>query len=82
VAEAEALYRRALRIKETVLGPEHPELVTTLNNLGVFCADQNRPAEAEARYRWALAILESSVDAAHPRARAVADNLAKLTSRS
>jgi Tfp pilus assembly protein PilF len=32
LAQAETLYRRALAIKEDVLGHDHPELVTTLNN--------------------------------------------------
>ncbi len=35
-AEAEPLYKRALAIKEKVLGPEHPEVATSLNNLGLL----------------------------------------------
>lgn len=33
--EAAQLYTRALAIEEKVLGPDHPDLATTLNNLGV-----------------------------------------------
>ncbi len=35
-AEAEPLYKRALAIKEKFLGPEHPEVATSLNNLGLL----------------------------------------------
>ncbi|CAN0437959.1 unnamed protein product, partial [Ectocarpus sp. 8 AP-2014] len=31
--EAEPLYRKAVEIGETVLGPDHPDLATWLNNL-------------------------------------------------
>ncbi len=32
-AEAESLYRRALAIQERVLGPEHPDVAASVNNL-------------------------------------------------
>lgn len=32
-AEAEPLYRRALAIQEKTLGPEHPKVAASLNNL-------------------------------------------------
>ena len=31
--EAEPLYQRALAIKEKALGPNHPDVATSLNNL-------------------------------------------------
>ena len=43
---AEALYRRALAIKEALLGPEHPDVAITLNNLAVACQMQSRDREA------------------------------------
>ncbi|SLM37739.1 beta transducin-like protein het-e4s [Lasallia pustulata] len=68
MAEAEAMYRRALEGKEKAWGPEHtstldtekawgPEHTSTLgtvNNLGVLYKDQGKMAEAEAMYRRAL----------------------------
>ncbi len=35
-AEAEPLYKRALRIDERALGPDHPDVATDLNNLAVL----------------------------------------------
>lgn len=40
LAEAEALYRRALATNETVLGPEHPEVANVLSNLAVLLMHQ------------------------------------------
>jgi tetratricopeptide (TPR) repeat protein len=34
--DAEPLYQRALRIWETALGPDHPLVATSLNNLAVL----------------------------------------------
>lgn len=42
-AEAEALYLRAIVIMETVLGPDHLEVATTLNNLAGLLYKQVRP---------------------------------------
>jgi tetratricopeptide (TPR) repeat protein len=46
-AEAEPLYRRALSIREKVLGPEHPDTATILDNLAELYRQQGRYAEAE-----------------------------------
>ena len=35
-ADAEPLYKRALAIYEKALGPDHPYVATTLNNLAVL----------------------------------------------
>ncbi len=37
--EAEPLYRRALAIFEASLGPAHPDVATSLNNLAVRSPD-------------------------------------------
>ncbi len=61
-AEAEPLYKRALAIKEKVLGPEHPEVATSLSNLGlllnysVLLRATNRSDEAERMEARAKAI--------------------------
>ena len=35
-AEAEPLYQRALEIREKALGPEHPDVALSLNNLAML----------------------------------------------
>ena len=37
-ADAEPLYKRALAIREKALGPDHPDVATSLNNLASFTA--------------------------------------------
>ncbi|SLM37476.1 nb-arc and tpr domain protein [Lasallia pustulata] len=54
MAEAEAMYRRALEGYEKAWGPEHMSMLDTVNNLGVLYKDQGKMAEAEAMYRRAL----------------------------
>ncbi|KAF1954406.1 HET-domain-containing protein, partial [Byssothecium circinans] len=54
LAEAEAMYSRALQGKEEALGPKHTSTLNTVNNLGNLYADQGKLAEAEAMYSRAL----------------------------
>ena len=53
------LLEQVVKIQEKLLGPDHLDLVQTLNNLGVLRHTQGRQAEAEAFYRWALEICEA-----------------------
>ena len=39
LAAARPLYERALAIREKVLGPEHPDTATSLNNLAALLQD-------------------------------------------
>jgi tetratricopeptide (TPR) repeat protein len=64
--ESEHLLTQVLKIQEKLLGPEHPELAQTLNNLGVLRHTQGRYAEAEAFYRWALEICEAHLGLRDP----------------
>jgi len=58
IAAAESLHTRALRIRERVLGPHHPELTFTLRGL-VTCEERTgRLDEAIASQRRAMAIDE------------------------
>ena len=43
----ELLHQRALAIREKTLGPEHPHVATSLNNLAALYRAQGRYAEAE-----------------------------------
>jgi Tfp pilus assembly protein PilF len=46
--EAEAMHRQALRGYEKVLGPEHPDTLTSVNNVGLVLERQGKYKEAEA----------------------------------
>ena len=52
--EAEAMHRRALEARETVLGCEHPDTLTSVSNLGRVLSRQGKYEEAEAMNRRAL----------------------------
>jgi tetratricopeptide (TPR) repeat protein len=45
-ADAEALYKRALAIREKAVGPQHPEFAASLNDLADLYKDQGRYADA------------------------------------
>ena len=65
-ASAEQLLREAARLQEASLGPLHPDLANTLNNLGVVCEVAEKPAEAERYFRRAYDIATASLDPDHP----------------
>ncbi|MCX5698057.1 MAG: tetratricopeptide repeat protein [Candidatus Omnitrophica bacterium] len=60
--EAEFLYRRALAIREKILGPEHPDTATSLGNLALLLYKKGEYQAAEPLYRRALAIREKMLD--------------------
>jgi hypothetical protein len=62
---AERLLREAARLQETRLGPSHPDLANTLNNLGVVCEITDKPLEAEQCYRRAYAIAVAALEPDH-----------------
>jgi len=76
VSEVEGLYRRALAIQERVLGPEHPALANTLNNLAALLDQQGKFTESEPLQRRALAILEKALGPLHPDTAATLTTLA------
>jgi hypothetical protein len=66
LASADELLRSAARIQEAELGPLHPDLVSTLNNLGIVAEKTGRPGDAEAFYRRAAATASASLPPDHP----------------
>ena len=54
-AKAEPLFQEALRIRQKVLGPEHPDTATSLTNLALLEFNLNRIDEATALARQASA---------------------------
>jgi CHAT domain-containing protein/Tfp pilus assembly protein PilF len=64
-AEAEPLYRRALAIREEVLGAKHHLTADSYNNLAYNLDRQGQHAEAEPLHRRALAIKEQALGPNH-----------------
>ena len=75
LALADELLRRAAHIQEVELGPLHPDLANTLNNLAIVAEKTGRLDEAETFYRRAVAITSASLPADHPMVTASRDNL-------
>jgi hypothetical protein len=65
-ASAEDLLREAAALQEQTLGPNHPDLANTLNNLGIVCEMTDNPIDAEHYFRRAHAIATASLAPDHP----------------
>ena len=65
-SSAEELLREAAALQEQSLGPHHPDLVNTLNNLGVVCEMANNPIDAEHYFRRAYTIATATLAPTHP----------------
>ena len=65
-ASAEELLREAAALQEQALGPEHPDLANTLNNLGVVCEITDNPLDAEHYFRRAYTIATATLAPDHP----------------
>ncbi|GJL61086.1 MAG: hypothetical protein NPIRA03_39430 [Nitrospirales bacterium] len=72
---AEPLFQRALAIQEQDLGPTHPDVATSLNNLGELYRSQGQYADAEPLYQRALAIREEALSPTHPDVATSLNNL-------
>ncbi|GAX39055.1 peptidase-like protein [Tolypothrix sp. NIES-4075] len=77
-SEAIAPAERALAISEKVLGKEHPDVATTLNNLAELYKAQGSYEKAEPMYLRSLAIYEKIMGKDHPLVATSLNNLAEL----
>jgi hypothetical protein len=75
LASAERLLREAALLQEAALGPHHPDLASTLNNLGIVCERLDMPADAELCYRRACAIAAAALEPDDPLAATSRANL-------
>jgi hypothetical protein len=75
LASADELLRGAARIQEAELGPLHPDLANTLNNLAIVAEKTGRLDDAETFYRRAVAIASASLPVDHPMIAASRQNL-------
>ena len=63
---AEQTYRRALVLKEALLGSDNPDTALTAYNPGVLLLDMGRNDEATELIEGALRVFEGSLGADHP----------------
>ena len=79
--QAEELYRRALDIKNQLLGPTHPDVAVSLHNVAMLAVGQGDDDRARELFERAVAILEASLGAEHPKTVASRTQLAALPPR-
>jgi tetratricopeptide (TPR) repeat protein len=77
-AQERLLFERALRIREKVLGPEHPDTARSLNNLGFALEAQGDLSSARLLYERALTINEKVLGPEHPNTSGSLHDLARL----
>ncbi len=65
-AEAFAVAKRALSLAEAALGPQHPDTLSSINDLGILYQAQGRYGEAEPLYKRALEGYEAALGPRHP----------------
>jgi len=76
--QAKPLFEKALAIREKILGSEHPDVATSLNNLAGLHKTQGNYEQAKPLYERALAIDEKVLGAEHPNVAGDLNNLALL----
>ncbi|UVJ44301.1 tetratricopeptide repeat protein [Pseudomonas sp. LS1212] len=76
--DAEPLLERVLAIRMKALGPEHPDVATSLNNLAELYVAQGLFTKAEPLHQQALAIRMKALGPEHPDVATSLDNLAEL----
>jgi tetratricopeptide (TPR) repeat protein len=67
-----------LKLREKVLGPEHPDTLASRHNLASTLNKQGKYAEAEAEYRAVLKLWEKVLGAEHPNTLSSRNGLAWL----
>ena len=70
--------KKALEIAQETMGPDHPSVATSLNNIGELYNIQGQYAEAEPLHKRALAIREKALGPDHPDVGQSLSSLAKL----
>jgi len=76
--EARRYVEASLAIREQALGPDHPDVAVSLNNLAVLLRAQGDDTGARPLFERALAIRERALGPDHPNTLMVRDNLKSL----
>lgn len=63
--KAENMHQEMLELREKALGKEHPDTLTSMNNLALALSDQGKHAEAETMYQKTLALRETMLGKEH-----------------
>ena len=74
--EAEQLHREALELKKSVLGPDHPSTLTSVNNLALVIKERGNYEEAETMFRQTLQLFQKTNGLEHPSTFKRMNNLA------
>jgi len=77
-AMAEPIVERTIKIYETNLGAQHPDVGVLVNNLAMLFHMQSKFEDAEICYKKALDILTKSLGANHPEVINLLSNYAKM----
>ena len=77
-ARAVVVGKKALKVAEEIVGPDHPSVATSLNNLALLYDTQGEYAAAEPLYKGALSIAEKALGPDHPSVATFLNNLAAL----
>ena len=70
--------KKALEVAQKNVGPNHPDVATSLNSLALLYYTQGHYAAAEPLYKRALAIGEKALGPKHPAVATRLNNLAAL----
>ena len=70
--------QEAYKVAENSVGPDHPDVATSLNNLAGLYRTQGNYAKAEPLYKRSLSIREKALGSDHPDVATSLNNLAAL----
>ncbi len=74
--------KKALEVAEKNVGPNHPAVATSLNNLALLYYTQGHYVQAEPLYQRALAIYEKALGPDHPNVATSLENYADLLQKT
>ena len=78
--EVEEMRQQELTLTETTLEKEHPNTLTSINNLVLVLSSQEKYKKAEEIYRQALTLRKTILDTKHPSMLISINNLAEMLS--
>jgi hypothetical protein len=63
-------------VRQELLGKEHPDILTSMNNLALVLSDQDKYEQVEEMHRQALGLRETALGKEHPGILTSMNNLA------
>jgi tetratricopeptide (TPR) repeat protein len=80
-AKALPLYEQALAIRKKILGLEHPQTATSINNLAMLHYSMGDYVKALPLYEQALSTSQTSLGSQHPQTKTIRENLKLLNQK-